>query len=397
MSTPGPFEGGFEGLPLFGDLAKLFSSQGPVNWDVARQVASWMSVEGKPEANVDPLVRIRVEELARVAELHVADATGLATASAGRSVSVRVVGRAEWARDSLDAYRPLFERLASSMGQMNVPPEDLVDEEDAEGMEAMADLLGNFGQVLAPMMLGMQSGLMVGHLARRCLGQYDLPIPRPGRDELLLVAPNVDGFAKDWSLTEDDVRLWVCLDLITHHAVLTRPHVQERLQQLLFDYAGGFHADPSALESQLGELDPTDQASMERIFGNPDTLLGAIQTDDQRRLQPQLEALVAAVEGYVDVIMDRVGGKLIGSYNALTEALRRRRLERNDGDAFVERLFGLELTQRQYDRGSAFVEGIVERAGDEGLVRLWASAKELPTPAEVDAPGLWWERINLPD
>ena len=62
----------------------------------------------------------------------------------------------------------------------------------------------------------------------------------------------------------------------------------------------------------------------------------------------------------------------------------------------MERLFGLELGQAQYDRGQAFVRGVLERAGDDGLNRLWRSAAELPTPAEIDAPGLWLARIDLP-
>jgi uncharacterized protein (DUF2342 family) len=38
----------------------------------------------------------------------------------------------------------------------------------------------------------------------------------------------------------------------------------------------------------------------------------------------------------------------------------------------------------------------VERAGEPGLARLWESAWELPTPAELEAPGLWLARIDLP-
>jgi uncharacterized protein (DUF2342 family) len=63
----------------------------------------------------------------------------------------------------------------------------------------------------------------------------------------------------------------------------------------------------------------------------------------------------------------------------------------------VARLLGLSLGQDQVDRGHGFVAGVVERAGDEGLARLWSSARELPTPAELDAPGLWLARIDLPD
>jgi uncharacterized protein (DUF2342 family) len=66
-------------------------------------------------------------------------------------------------------------------------------------------------------------------------------------------------------------------------------------------------------------------------------------------------------------------------------------------DRFVERLLGLHLDQAQYDRGAAFVRGVLERSGPDALARLWAGERELPTPAELDAPGLWLARIDLPD
>jgi putative hydrolase len=385
-------------MPIFGDLAKLFANQGPVNWDVARQIGGYMAAEGQPEGNVDPIERIKLEELARVAELQIGDFTGLATSVTGRALTIRATNRSEWAGATLEAYKPLFERLATSLGSgsMQMPgldPEDAAGLGDAMGEEMLGNLLG----VMAPMILGMQLGLMVGHLARRSLGQYDLPVPRPASDDLLVVAANLDAFAKDWSLPPDDLRLWVCLDSVAHHAVLGRPHVRARLEELLLEYAGGFTPDANAMSERMATIDPTDQSSWENVFGDPDALFGAIESDAQRRIKPALEALTSTIEGYVDYTMDEVGGRLIGSYGSLTEALRRRRVEANKGDRFVERLFGLELSQKQYDRGEAFVRGIVEREGSAGLNRLWASARELPTPNEVDAPGLWWERINLPE
>ena len=64
----------------------------------------------------------------------------------------------------------------------------------------MAQLFGNLPQVLGPFLFGMQAGSMVGQLAFRAMGQYDLPMPRPPRDELMLVSTTIDGFASDWSL-----------------------------------------------------------------------------------------------------------------------------------------------------------------------------------------------------
>ena len=37
------------GMPLFGDLAKLFSQQGPIGWDAARQLALSIATDGGEE------------------------------------------------------------------------------------------------------------------------------------------------------------------------------------------------------------------------------------------------------------------------------------------------------------------------------------------------------------
>ena len=126
------------------------------------------------------------------------------------------------------------------------------------------------------------------------------------------------------------------------------------------------------------------------------TCNASVPVHSPRTPRSQLQALTAALEGYVDHVMDTVGHRLISSYGSLTEALRRRRVERGEADRFVERLFGLELGQAQFDRGAAFVKGVLDRGGEQSLTRLWTSARLLPTPAEVDAPGLWLERISIP-
>ena len=132
-------------------------------------------------------------------------------------------------------------------------------------------------------------------------------------------------------------------------------------------------------------------------MGDPEALLGAIQSPAQRALLPPLEALVAVIVGYVDHVMDSIGDNLIG-------VLRRWSPRRSaaagssadESNRFVERLLGLELTQAAVrpGRGLRRRRGRAGRA--EGLERLWRSDRELPTPAEVDAPGLWLARIDLP-
>ena len=311
------------------------------------------------------------------------------------------MNRSQWVARSADAYRPLLETVATAL--TGDAANRLGDAEaDVDPGDPMASFFGQIGKLIGPVMVGMTSGSMIGHLGRRSLGQYDLPVPRPPSDELLLVAPNVHEFADEWSLPLDDLLLWVAIHEIAHHAVLGVPHVRRRLEEMMRGYAGAFQPDPLALQRRLDELDvdpmsPTGMKDIQSAFGDPDVLLGALQSEAQTALLPPLHGLVAVVEGYVDAVMDRVGSGLISSYPMLTEALRRRRVTADPSDRFVERLLGLELTQAAYERGSRFVDGVIEREGWEALERLWRSDRELPTPAEVDAPGLWLARIDLPE
>lgn len=403
MSDRGPLDPDddpFRNIPLFGDLARMLQQQGPVSWDAARQLAASIATEGVSEPNIDPLDRIKLEQLARVAELQVANASGLTTSPTGRGITVVPVNRSQWIQQTLASHRSLLESLAGSLsGGLTAGIAGGADDPD-DPDDPMAKMLGGIMQAFSPVMLGMTAGSMLGHLARRSLGQYDLPIPRPPSDELMIVLANLDEFGREWSLPEDDLRLWVCVHEVAHHAVLSLPHVRERLESLLHAYVAGFEPDSGTLESKLGELDISDMSAldnMQQLLGDPEVLLGAIQSPAQRELLPRLEALVAVVVGYVDHLMDEIGQGLIGSYDMVTEAMRRRRVTADPSDRFVERLLGLELSQAQYERGSAFVEGVVDRAGSEALERLWLSERELPTPADVDAPGLWLARIDLED
>ncbi|MHB8468112.1 MAG: zinc-dependent metalloprotease, partial [Acidimicrobiales bacterium] len=151
MSELGP--GGAPGSNPFGflgDLMKMLGSDGPLNLQMARQAALAVSTGGVPEPNVDPLDRLRLEELLRVADMHVADATGLTTAQTSGIVAVKAVTRAEWGYHTLDHYRALFEGLATALTADPLPASP----DDEFGM------LGNLPQVLGSVFLGAQAGTL---------------------------------------------------------------------------------------------------------------------------------------------------------------------------------------------------------------------------------------------
>ena len=416
MSTSGPFgpdpsgdDNPFEAMNFFlQDLSKMFAGRPAGSWDTALQLAGAIATEGQPEPNVDPADRLVIEQLARVAELQVGDVTGRPIEE---PVRLEALNRTQWAKRFLDDERPLLEELSGSIGaalrsQLGDALED-GDEVDLglpqmPGMPPEA-LIRQLMGMMGPMLLGMMAGSTAGHLATRALGHYELPLPRPNGEPLTLVLRNVDDFADAWSLPRDGIRLWVCLSDVAHQQILGIAHVRAQLDALLEEYVSAFSQDPEEIERRMRDLGMDDALggsepeleALQRLAGDPDVLLGAMQSDHQRELMPKIEAIVATIEGYVDWVLDSIGTRLIPEYTRATEALRRRRVEAGPASRFVERLFGLELSQATFDRGSAFVDGIVARAGTDALNQLWDRAEHLPTPAELDAPGLWLARVGI--
>jgi putative hydrolase len=193
--------------------------------------------------------------------------------------------------------------------------------------------------------------------------------------------------------------MWVLINELATHTLYSVPHVSAAVNDLVREHAGLFRPDPSSIGDKLAGLesaDPTDlMANFQSLFSDPEILLGAVRSPAQEALQPRLDAVLALVVGWVDHVADRVGARILGNPQRLAEAARRRRIEAGDDTAFVEKLLGLRLNRDQVDRGRSFVRGVIERAGDGGLAPLYASAANLPTPAELDAPGLWLARLDV--
>lgn len=387
------------GMPFLGDLLRSLTEAAAGRPQNARLIARSVATSGQTEPNVDPEERNAVAELVRIAELHVAEASGL-TVARESSLRVEVLNRAQWADRTIDDYRTLLASLADSLAAAMSKPSP-----DASENDPMAAMLKGFSELLVPMMSSLTTGSMVGNLAGRALGGYELPIPRgPERkaaDKVLILLPNVDRFADEWSLQRVDVRLWTALHEVAHHAVLGVAHVGDRISRLLQRHASGFESDKAVLDSLLDDLDLSagfeSLSDMQAALADPEKLLSSVRSTEQQAIVPELTAVVAAVCGYVDHLMDRIGTGLIGSYDMLAEAMRRRRVQANGNDRFVERLLGFELDASGYDLGSDFVSGVLERAGEEGLGRLFSDPAHLPTPSEITAPGLWLARIDLPD
>lgn len=412
-SWPGPGDGAAQpfGLPGLGGLdfsqldiaqvMRLLQSEGPVNWEIAHQIAGYVALDGEgTDPPVDPAEHEELVELARAAESHVVAETGLDRAL---GLQARTLGRREWADAHLDALRPVLEALAVSLRQALEAGDDPTDTAGTHpsganpfGFGGGTDPFGGLLTMLAPLLLGVQAGSMLGYLAQHALGRYDLPLPTDDEPSLAFVVPNLAAFEEAWSIERRDLRFAVALHEVVHAAERSVPWVRDRLVRLAVEYVSAYEVQPAGLE-QFGNIDPNDPASLAGIAEHPEALLGAMQSDRQREILVRVQSLTMVLEGYADVVSERLGTRLLTDFARIHEALKRHHLERGEAERFIEQLLGLRLDREHYERGERFCQGVIDRAGMEGLNRLWESEQMLPTPNEIDAPGLWLARIDLPD
>jgi putative hydrolase len=407
--------------PMMGDLTKLFAQQRQSGWEQTRQFAALRAAgdnehsaptagsptTGSPTAAsstgqaVAPLDRIRLEELVAIVEPHVATTTGLDTSSS-KGVRVNAVSRTQWATDFLDQHRLVLEPALTS-------PTKPSDSSDLTGAaDPQAAMIANMMNLLGPSMMAMQLGAMAGQLSHRYLASGDLPMPRPEGDKLTFIPSNIQRFADAWSLPIDSLRIRVAIDELVLHSVTRSPHLTKTLQRLMAEHVAGFRIDGTAIMDRFADMasfdpttDPSDPSLQNQMQNQMEALsaFGAIQrTPAQQHAAQQLQRLTALIRGYVDHVGGVISTQLLGGDRRIGEALRRRSFESDEATNMLASIVGTELNKEQQERGAAFIKGVFERLDNDGpasLNKLWVSEANLPTAAELDAPGLWLARLEF--
>ncbi|MBT8241396.1 MAG: zinc-dependent metalloprotease [Acidimicrobiia bacterium] len=367
-------------------------------WVQAKKVAETIAAQKGTDANIDPKVRLAIEDLSRVAELHARQRPGV---NLPATVQVEVVSRRTWTSDAVDAYRPFFDRFIEALQQNSMSDlalgGEMAELEASDELGAMNQMFSQMMGSMAPLMVAGSAGSMLGYLGQGVIATYDLPVPRPD-GHIQVVPDGIEEIAGATGAPVAEVQMYVLIHELIAHAVLRVPHVAARLESLYMDFASAFRPNPDAIMEEIGDV--TDFSQILQIssqMNDPEVLLRMMRSRTHDLLMPQLDALVAAVLGFVEHSTMTACASLMTGHPAIRDALRERRTQQHDAEAFMERLLGINITDETLDRGAGFVAGVIERAGDEGLERLWADELDLPTAAEVDAPGLWLERIGLGD
>lgn len=375
----------FGDVPLLREIQRvLLSGSGPINWELARQIGIASGALGRDDPASTDADRAGLEGAVRMSELAVADLTGIDPPA--EVARVELVRRAEWieanARGLRGVFEPGAERLARALDEAR-RGEDTPEDGSAQLLSAVMDRM-------APLLAGAQVGMVLGHLAQRVLGQYELPLPRGDQSALMFVMPNIKGFERDWSLEPDQFRAWVALHETTHAFGLGRPWVREHFLGLVRELARSMQFDLAGLQERLEGLDLSDPQKLTEVLGGE--LLTGELSDDQRLLLRRVQAFLAAAEGHAGHVMEAIGSKLLPEFARIEEAMKRRHEERSQEEQALERLLGIEMTVEHYRLGRSFADRVAEQTDERTLSRMWDSAEALPSMPELEEPLLWLSR-----
>ncbi len=344
-----------------------------IDWFLAQRLARY--VAGEPDTRPPSQ---DLQELATDSAERVIAYTGLTPA---REIPpAEGIGRAEWIAANVGAMRMLLDPPLSKVG-------------DGLGPARQAMRLG------AGVVLTAEVGVVLGFLAQRVLGQYELvlldttPDDRPPR--LLFVLPNLGNAGRAFGADEREFLTWVALHEVTHAVQFAgvpwlQPHMAGMVKELLS------HAELRIdTRKVLGMPGTGDLRRMVDAVRSGD-LVSLVASEQERATLERMQATMAVLEGHAEHVMDEVGAPLLPSLPRLRAALDARRRSVSAPARLLQRLLGLEMKLKQYEQGKRFCDAVVREAGVSALNRVWSAPEMLPSSAELDAPLTWLRRTNVP-
>jgi putative hydrolase len=391
-------------------LQQMFTAgggDGPVNWDLARQIALasltslspaagslpfgfGVSTDVVPAGPVDevgdaptppignPAVtgtdRTEVGEALRLADLWLEKTCALPSGIRAPSAWTR----AEWINQTLPVWRILCDPVA---GRMVAAMNDIVPEEMRGQLGPMTSMVSMLGGAL----FGGQLGQALGSLAGEVLSAGDIGLPLGPAGEAALVPANIASYGAGLAQDLSEVRLYVALREAAHQRLFVHvPWLRAHVLGAVEAYAAGITVNREAIEEAVGQIDPANPESMQQL-----ALEGIFTPEDtpaQKAALVRLETSLALIEGWVCHVVDSAAAELLPNVDALGEAFRRRRAAGGPAEQTFAALVGLELRPRRLREATALWAALTEHRGVGGRDALWGHPDLLPTADDFADP-----------
>jgi putative hydrolase len=373
----------FGDIPLFREIQRLLASGGgPINYEIARQVAGAIAAQGGKGSLPSPESSRALDAAVHRSETILSGYTRLPLEE---PLQVKVVDRSWWISSTLEAWRWLLEHLArrflGEMGKMG--PEDAGGNPMQSAMEQVA-----------PLLLGIQVGTLMGNLAREQLGRYDLPIPRDDDGHLFVLGVNVEALASDYDVSSDRLQQWIALNEVARGLIFRQVAWLTRyFKGLLTELVDSIEIDTAALERRLMDLQAGGMESLEQTMNMEETL-PIVPSERHRRALDNIQAFVALLEGYARNASSQVASEIVEEPSKIDEIMIRRATTSTDGERLLSGLLGLSFDRALEQSGATFCAAVVSLKGLPALNRVWEAPDNLPTLAEIKDPFQWIERVH---
>jgi putative hydrolase len=393
MGDPNQFA---DALRQFADL--LSWQGGPVNWDLAKNVARH-AIAAAGDPSVLEAQRREITEAVRLADLWLDEAT---TFPSGIR-KIEAWSRSEWLEATFPIWAKLCDPIAAKgveamSGMLNIDPAQLGEDVPEEMRQALGALGGGAGGLgglaglsamlrqIGGAMIGSQTGTAVGELAREVVGSSDIGLPLGPEGVAALLPAGVAQFGQGLSVDAGEVRLFLALREAAHQRLFAHvPWLRGHLLGAVEQYASGITIDMTRLQEAIPDVDITNPEALRDALAG-EGLFRPEDTPAQKAALVRLETALALVEGWVATVVSAASRDRLTHADALAEAIRRRRATGGPAERTFATLVGLELRPRRLREAAAIWQGLTSARGVDGRDALWSHPDLLPAADDLENP-----------
>jgi putative hydrolase len=248
---------------------------------------------------------------------------------------------------------------------------------------------------VVPLLMGLQAGTLVGHLAAESLGRHDQPIPRDDGGRLFFVLANVERVGEEYGFDPEGFRRWLALHEVSRDLVARSvPWLQRYAKSLLAEVVDAIEIDASDLERRFMDLQSEGIEALAQGIG-PDNTLPIVSTERHRRALERLRAFLALFEGYATHAARQVAPQIVSDAPRIDEGMTRRRAAPSEGESLLSGVLGISVDRPLESAGATFCAAVTELKGPAALNRVWDAPDNLPDGQEIRDPFSWIERHDL--